>query len=358
MLPAWLTFSEAAHVTEAIPERAAVVRNIFEKADAGWGQHRIAQWLNEQRIPTWGGRGNQRRAEQWHRSYVKKILTNSAVVGTFTPHQKRADAAGKRQRRPLEAIQGYFPVVVDRNLFERVASRLHARAPRGRNATNEPASIFAGVLRCALCGGVVTRVSKGEHVYLVCSRANRRGTKDGGCKYLAVRYGDVEAALVVNARAIIEDAPRGLETEEIEAEIANLDAAVDGLAFRAEKLADEAAREQSEAARRRGRAVEAEWKRARENLRALRARRDALTRPFVERRLNALEEALLREPLDVAGTNRTLKEAVSKIVLSPETGTLAIYWHHAAEATRKVPFFSRHSRMFDDEHLSVQDNAE
>ena len=47
----------------AIPERAAVIQSIFQKADEGWGQHRIAQWLNEQGTPTWGGHGKQRKAE-------------------------------------------------------------------------------------------------------------------------------------------------------------------------------------------------------------------------------------------------------------------------------------------------------
>jgi hypothetical protein len=158
MLPAWLRFNEQTRKHEADPERAAVIQSIFKMADEGLGQHKIAQRLNEQRIPTWGGRGKQRRAECWHRSYVKKLLTNSAVVGTFTPHQKNKDT---KKRRPLDPINNYFPVVVERELFERVASRVRTPAARGRNATTEPASIFAGLLRCTHCGGLVTRVAAG-----------------------------------------------------------------------------------------------------------------------------------------------------------------------------------------------------
>jgi DNA invertase Pin-like site-specific DNA recombinase len=158
MLPAWLRFNEQTRKHEADPKRAAVIKSIFRMADEGLRQHKIAQRLNEQRIPTWGGRGNQRKAECWHRSYVKKLLTNSAVVGTFTPHQKNKQT---KKRLPLEPIENYFPAVVDRELFERVASRTRAPAARGRNADTEPASIFAGVLRCTHCGGLVTRVAKG-----------------------------------------------------------------------------------------------------------------------------------------------------------------------------------------------------
>ena len=197
MLPAWLCWDETTGQHTVIPERAEVIRGIFEKADLGWGQHRIAKWLNERSIPTWGGNGKKRNAECWHRSYVTKLLTNSAVVGTFTPYQRVTEADGRRRRKPLDPIHGYFPAVVPEDLFERIAARTHAVAARGRNAIAPPASIFAGILRCVRCTGIVTRVSKGQQVYLVCSRANRKGTR--ACKYEAVRYSDVEAALLQNA---------------------------------------------------------------------------------------------------------------------------------------------------------------
>lgn len=343
MLPAWLRFNEQTCKREVVPERAAVIGSIFKMADAGLGQHKIAQRLNEQRIPTWGGRGNQRRAECWHRSYVKKLLTNSAVVGTFTPHQKNKQT---KKRQPLEPIENYFPAVVDRDVFERVASRTRAPPPRGRNADTEPASIFAGVLRCTHCGGLVTRAAKGEHVYLVCSRANRRGTK--ACRYLAVPYENVESALRLNAKEIIRYAPRGLETREIEEEIEKLQVDADIVEEQARRLADELIQEESEVVRLRLRDTEAEWKAARERVRALRAQQEAMAKPYVRLRLDALKKALQRKPLNVSEANRALKEAVSKIVFDPE-GKLTLHWHHAPERpTEDVGFVSRHNRMFDD----------
>src|SRR5262249_25833773 len=194
MLPAWLVWSPEERRVVAIPERAAMIQAIFKMADeGGLGQHAIAQRLNAASVPTFGGRGNQRKADAWHRSYIKKLLTNSAVVGTFTPHQRRRDTQGNRRRVPLDPVENYFPVIIERDLFERVASRAQATAPRGRNAAVEPKSIFAGLLRCAHCGGTVTRMTKGDNnVYLICSRANRKVT----CKYQAVRYEDVEHALL------------------------------------------------------------------------------------------------------------------------------------------------------------------
>jgi DNA invertase Pin-like site-specific DNA recombinase len=347
MLPAWLEWRDDTNTHAVRPKRADVLLSIFKKADAGWGQHRIAQWLNEDGVETWGGQGNQRKAQEWHRSYVKKLLTNSAVVGTFTPHQRQTDADGKRKRKPLEAIEGYFPAVVDRDLFERVASRARATAARGRNATTAPASIFAGVLKCVHCSGAVTRVSKGAQVYLVCSKANRKGVKNG-CRYQAVSYKDVELAFRRNARSIIRDAPRGPETEELEGEIANLDNVVSVIADEARDLADELIQEKSAVVRARLRDKETELEAARERLRALRAQKVTLARPYVLRRLGALKDALRRKPFSIPEVNKALKEAVSKIILDPEAGRLAIYWHHASEPTDDVPFFSRHSLEFGD----------
>jgi DNA invertase Pin-like site-specific DNA recombinase len=346
MLPAWLTWNKDTQRHEAIPEREAVVRRIFEMAKEGFGQHAIAQRLNAEGVPTFGGRGNQRKANAWHRSYIKKLLINSAVVGTFTPHQKRTDGQGKRKRLPLDPIEGHFPVIVERELFERVASRAQATAPRGRNATVEPKSIFAGLLKCAHCGGTVTRMPKGDNnVYLICSRANRRL----GCKYQAVRYGDVEQTLVENASAIIQEAPRGQEAREIEAEIANLEGYADNLEADAMAAADEWIRGKSETMRASLGVREQRWKAAREELRQLRARRDTLAKRHVMRKLQTLEEVLTQKPLSVVAANRALKEAVSSIVLNPETAELTLHWHHAPDQpTEAGAFYSRHYTGFDD----------
>jgi DNA invertase Pin-like site-specific DNA recombinase len=178
-LPAWLRWNESAQVIEEIPERAAIIRDIFKKAASGWGQHRIARWLNSRKVDTWGD--GKRKAALWHRTYVSKILSSTAVVGTFTPHRVLKGTTGARKRKPLDPVVGYFPAIVDRENFDCVAARMSSLASRGRHANREPRSIFAGVMRCEHCGSTVTRVAKGKHVYLVCTRAN---SKADGCRYV------------------------------------------------------------------------------------------------------------------------------------------------------------------------------
>ena len=135
--------------------------------------------------------------------------------------------------------------------------------------------------------------------------------------------------------------------EELEAEINKLDMDTEAIEAQADNLANELIRENSEAMRRRLHETEAEWKAALERLRTLRAQKDALTRPYVQGRLNALKDALRSKPFNVAVANKALKEAVSKIVLEPKEGTFSIYWHHAPEnPTEGAPFFSRHTEFY------------
>jgi DNA invertase Pin-like site-specific DNA recombinase len=183
-LPAWLRWDDDTKQYATIPEREDLVREMFQRTDEGWGQHRIARSFNERGLETWGTGGW--KAKYWHRSYVRKILSNRATIGVFTPHLSVKDpTTRRRKRKPLDTIDHRLPAVVGRELFERVNSRLETTAARGRNSSREPRSIFAGVLKCQYCDGTVTRVTKGEHVYLVCAAANARG---GTCKYESVPY--------------------------------------------------------------------------------------------------------------------------------------------------------------------------
>jgi hypothetical protein len=338
MLPAWLVWSEETSAHELVPERAEVLHSIFEKADAGWSKHRIARWLNKRQVDTWGQ--GKRKAEFWHSSYIQKLLTSQAVLGTFTPHRATKDKTGARKRKPLDPINNYWPAVIDRDLFDRVEAQAKATAARGRNAGAEPRSIFAGVIKCGRCGGAVVRVTKGKHVYLVCSRAN---AKAHGCEYRAVRYASAEQALRVNARALIEEAPRGRETVEMDEEIRGWDEEVSALMDEAREVVDVVVRDKSQAAQRRLREKEAELEEARERLRELRTRRDAVAGPSVRRRLAAVQAALEQKPFNVVEANKALKQAVAKIVMFPERARLTIHWRHAEEP-QELPFHSRHMR--------------
>jgi DNA invertase Pin-like site-specific DNA recombinase len=80
VIPKWLRYSECDNIIESIPERAAIIEQIFELCHSGWGAYSIAKNLNDKGLETWG------RAKFWQESYIKKIIHNRAVMGEYQPH--------------------------------------------------------------------------------------------------------------------------------------------------------------------------------------------------------------------------------------------------------------------------------
>ncbi|MCK1518627.1 recombinase family protein [Bradyrhizobium sp. 190] len=352
--PAWITWSDESKAYELLPERAAIVREIYERTDAGDGIDRIAKDLNQRGVETWGGRRGQRKANHWRGSYMRKILMSSAPIGSFTPRYVEHDEVTRARRDiPMDPIVNMFPAVVEEELYWRVNRRFATTAPRGKNARHDPKSIVAGIVRCATCGNAVTRVSKGAYVYLVCSRANMRAK---GCKYLAVPYSAVETALRENVGWLIEEAPRGKNTAALDREIAGLVTMVGHYSDEASDLADLAAQEKTPVARKRLREKSRELGEAQALLRTITAQRDTLTTASVRDRLRAVKKALGPDTVNVVGANQALRQAVARIILDPENARLEVYWHHSPGDVQVINFHTRHKRWVEGSH-ELSDHA-
>ena len=85
-------------------------------------------------------------------------------------------------------------------------------------------SIFAGVMKCRHCDGTVTRINKGDHVYLVCSAAH---AKAGTHPYESVPYMEALDAFTRGLGKTLDSAPRGNDTAQMEAEIEELQIKID-----------------------------------------------------------------------------------------------------------------------------------
>jgi DNA invertase Pin-like site-specific DNA recombinase len=198
LCPGWIRLSGDRTTYELIPERAEIVRSIFRWSREGVGQHAIAGRLNETGVPVFG------RGKHWHRSYVKKLLASPATYGEFTPHEV-AYANGKRIRMPTEAVEGYFPAVIDRETFRAVqAGKREPTAARRGDTVN----MLAGLAKCPLCGSTMTRVNKGRRKkagrpYLVCTKAKT----GAGCEYHAVRQEYIEDAIGGGAEELVAGMP-------------------------------------------------------------------------------------------------------------------------------------------------------
>lgn len=123
----WLKLADDRKTFNLIPDRAAVVKNIFEQARSGVGAYSIAKRLRQQKVKTFG------RSSRWFPSYIKKILDSRAVIGEFTPATKRNGS----EKTFLDPIPGYYPAVIRKELFATVQQLRRARPSyKGRSGFN------------------------------------------------------------------------------------------------------------------------------------------------------------------------------------------------------------------------------
>jgi DNA invertase Pin-like site-specific DNA recombinase len=216
--PAWLRLLQDRTKYEVIEDRAATVRLIFEESASGIGNYSITQRLNKRRVPHFG------KSNGWHPSYVSKILKNRAVIGEFQPH-RLVDG----ERRPDgDAVKGYFPAVVDEQLFYRVQLGLHERLARGAGRKGAGVSnLFSGILTCAYCLSPMKFENKGPPPkganFLVCDGA-RRGL---GCEPTRWRYDHFEASFLAFVREV--DLERVIHSEDETTKRSSIDETITAL---------------------------------------------------------------------------------------------------------------------------------
>lgn len=173
---------------------------MFREAATGKTPLEIARGLNSDCLGTW------RSAREWSASYVRKVLTNAAAIGTFTPHRvqhvARDEGETLRRSKPLQPIANYFPKIVTRGLFDQVQAILRAHKKERPSLTTLKSSksrmqqnVLAGLARCDLCGSLMIRVLNGSgnnrKPFLVCSAAKNRKV----CVYRAIALWGIENAL-------------------------------------------------------------------------------------------------------------------------------------------------------------------
>ena len=216
--PAWLRLATDRSGYEPIPERVAIVKQIFSDTVAGIGMYTIARRLNETGTPTFDSPNG------WHQSYIAKILSNPSVFGEFQPHIRRE---GKRVREG-EALKGYFPVVIDEALFYRAQLAKSQRRVSGAGRKGIAFSnLFSGLAKCAYCQSPILFENKGTGpkggTYLICDGAKRRL----GCPSLRWRYRDFESSFLafveeVDIASIINGPSRAKEQQRLEATVSAL----------------------------------------------------------------------------------------------------------------------------------------
>ncbi len=162
-------------------EQAAHVRWIFEKYAEGWGVQRIAFRLNELKVPS--PRGTSWAVSALFGSPAKGsgILNNELYAGRYVWNRsqwvKDPDTGSrKRIERPQsEWLQADVPTlrIVDADVWTAARQRIDTpRAAGGQGAGQAPRTLFGGLLRCGVCGGLVVAISRN---YYGCMQRKDRG---------------------------------------------------------------------------------------------------------------------------------------------------------------------------------------
>ena len=330
-LPAWLRVNEETLAIEAISERANVVLEIFQWANAGLGKEAIARRLNERGEPTFG------KAEYWQKSYIQKILENPATIGTMVPRTRDVEA-GKVIRKAQEAIEDYFPPVVSEELFRSIETLKKTRAPKGRYAAQSVTNIFAGLTTCSLCGSSFVRVNKGHQTYLVCYRAHSKG----GCEYLAQPYGKLEQALRTALPILLNEIPRGGETKHIEDNIESLQEEMWSLHDDLNYLIDDYAKAKSPAIRVKIDELEKQLEEIKAEVERLTRERENQSPELIKQRIQRLEEVIKAEPWVPSEVNRALRENIKQLRIDPPSATVDVQWQTGDWNKESFPFETRH----------------
>lgn len=177
--PAWIVLvgGPRSGRYEIVPDRAEIVRSIFDDTIAGLGRRTIAKSLNAAGTETWGT--GKKRGARWHDSYVQKILNNPATYGQFQPLSKLAGGDGTSLVSP---IPGYYPAVISEDTYYAALAASKARgASRGR-VSSDYRNVLSGLVKCGTCDGTMIFIDKGKRSSgpkLICGSAH----SNAGCDH-------------------------------------------------------------------------------------------------------------------------------------------------------------------------------
>ncbi|NQE64544.1 recombinase family protein [Caulobacter sp. RHG1] len=141
--PAWMTVTDEGK-WKIDDLKADIVRDIYRWSAEGQGNRMIAAYLNDQAVPSFGGRG-----VKWTDKYIGLLLHNPAVEGDYIPGASNKTGTGER-------IVGYFDRIVDPSLVAAARAASDGRRGTGGRYRRLSTNLFAQSIYCGCCGGPMT----------------------------------------------------------------------------------------------------------------------------------------------------------------------------------------------------------
>ena len=181
--PGWLELSDDRTSFIFRPDRAEIVRAIFEASISGLGGYTIAKQLNAKKVPAFGP------SPKWDQSTIHNMLRNRATIGE---HQPKRIRNGKRVADG-DPIPGFYPAAIEESLFRSAQLARQNNLASGRGRKGELlTNLFRGIPTCAYCASPVLFKSKSNVKSLICSRVIEKR----GCFRFAWSYQDFERSFL------------------------------------------------------------------------------------------------------------------------------------------------------------------
>ncbi|WP_370621059.1 recombinase family protein [Escherichia coli] len=182
-LPSWLKLEGDKIVP--IPERVAIVNEMFQMARSGQGYQQIAKVFTENNYKTFG------QGKVWRPAGIQSVIKSRTVIGEFQPH---VIVEGKRVPEG-EPILYYYPAIVPPSIFAEVQHIVDKRSNHsGSYRKGLYNNLFSGVIRCQ-CGELLRFHNKGSRGqvrnYLVCPMEGVTG-----CQLPYLLYNKIEPQLL------------------------------------------------------------------------------------------------------------------------------------------------------------------
>lgn len=143
---------------EPDPEKADIVRMVFDWYAGGEGAETISNRLNAMGVKTDLGYA-------FDGGRVRHMLKNPAYIGTCTWNKKvkrtRVDENGRTAKRVVNGdaiiVENAHPAIIDRELWNEVQyiMKTHKRMPKNEMA--QVSNVLAGLIKCAECGRTMQR---------------------------------------------------------------------------------------------------------------------------------------------------------------------------------------------------------
>ncbi len=192
LCPSWLQWKPKTKEYILIPEKAKIVKKIFELAATGIGSYSLIRHLNERGISSIGTS-----KIGWHYSYISLILRSRAAIGERVYYRKEGN-----KRVPDTIDKNHFPPVVDEGLFYRVQDIINNRTThfRGRGS-KKIQNLFAGLLYDARDGGSLTYNRHPKYSHISSSSALRGISKTPMIRF---PYEELETSILIHLKELVD----------------------------------------------------------------------------------------------------------------------------------------------------------